>query len=127
MPNVLLKFNKAQKGELRRDVIAKKAASYMSGGLNRKTAFAKAWSEKDSISELSTKFWTNAKRDEIEKIITSTQKKGKLIGKRDAKKMKHPLEWVAFHLKKAGFQVLDQPKENINYTVEYEIDKVELS
>ncbi len=122
MPNVLLTHT-YPKTEFSKSKLLKKAWEYIRLGETKKTAFKKAW---DETTRMKTSFWTNASEEDIKWVIKKHQENGKvrldLIRKWDSNIIKHPLDWVGYHLIRAGFDVIE-PRPNI-YSKTYEIPKL---
>jgi hypothetical protein len=121
MPNVTLThtFKKVNRKE-----VMKKSFVYMCEGLSRKDALKKAW---DIHTKLSISFYTNAKPEDIKNVIKSCQKDGKvrteLLRKWDSSLIKHPLDWVSYHLRRSGFEISEPLNANI-YKVNFEVAKL---
>ncbi len=125
MPNVTL-IHTFPKKEQYKAAIFKKAWEFIREGMSRKDAFKKSW---DISTKLTTKFWTNASPEDIMWVIKTHVKDGvvrkDMIRKHDGDTIQHPLDWVYYHLRRAGFEMENNPKRNL-LSVRYEIPKLEL-
>lgn len=123
MPNVTLTYN-FPKNELKKKEIFNKAWELIRSGMSKKEAFKKAW---ESSTKLTTRFWTSASPEDIKWAIKTHTRDGAvrhdLIRKHDMDTIKHPLDWVYYHLRRAGFAMEETPRKNI-LSVRYEIPKI---
>lgn len=123
MPNVILTHTFNIK-EIDKKSILINAWVYIRLGYTKKESFKKAW---ESYTKMTISFWTNAKPEDIKWTIKSCQIDGvvrkDLLRKWDADKRQHPLDWVSYHLRRNGFLIDNNIKNNI-YTLTFEIPKM---
>lgn len=126
MPNVTLTHTFPKTELNNKAAIFKKAWEFIREGMSKKDAFKKAW---DVSTRLKTKFWTSASPEDIMYAIKIHVKDGivrqDMIRKHDKDTIKHPLDWVYYHLRRAGFEMETEPRKNL-LSVRYEIAKLEL-
>tara|TARA_B110001454_G_scaffold51605_1_gene50524 strand:+ start:580 stop:1071 length:492 start_codon:yes stop_codon:yes gene_type:complete len=85
-------------------------------GVKLSYALKRAWREA-SEGSLERNFWTNATSEDVDFMIKSCSRKGKVLAEKirkwDSVENQHPLDWVAYQLRRQGFQVTGVKNDTI--------------